>query len=238
MPFTLVWAASRVVDLIPNMPAYNSTNLRLVYGKPFSQRSMSNPASSIESSDFIHLCPSELCGRPALAVNNNLAVLIDHITHVIGACSDPQMGIVAAGPTITMVKNKKSLRNWSVLQQPRSNVCGYKPGLSAPALDLAIPSSGDVPSPQPARPKFGAVLWNWSVFVYTLPKSISERIREALRERGILSKVARHIDSLFVNVLARVRQQPARAPSILPCHHNSATTYNLEFSKLTNLIYG
>jgi len=161
-----------------------------------------------------HNYPGKLCTSLPLSAGWVSSTLFPHIAIVLCIGPKPQVRGIDARRIVATVANKEAGRNSSSLDQPACDVRVDNWRASPSRLDLAVTNTY-ASRPQPARPESRGDGWHGSVFINLRPKSFAKRNGEALRKSGILNKVARHIDSLVVDVLARLQLQLRRAPLFL-----------------------
>lgn len=104
----------------------------------------------------------------------------DHVLSVLFVGSRVQMRWAHANRIVAVVANVQPAFMRPVRQQVRMNM--RAPACCATNGNTAIPVRGDVPSPDPARPKLGAVRRNRSVLVDLRPEHVRQVILRGHRD--------------------------------------------------------
>lgn len=133
-------------------------------------------------SDFTNHLFGKFVKFVSFATATSRSALCNHVSHVVRVCPKPEMIWIGALGSVACVANAKSIRNVSVVNNPRGNVC-FDCSMVSKTVDLPVSVRGSSGHPKPA----GIGL------VYTFPKTFLEVVGKALRIKSGCIRFGMHI---------------------------------------------
>lgn len=197
-------------DSLPSRKGHYFVYAKHLYSEHFSGLFSSYAITRHKGSDFIHLIARELAMAVSFPQSKNS--LVNHIPIVFQNGSSPKMiriNAISIVSTGTIMKNPHSIRNWTFVDYPRSNVCAYSSRKWIAPTNGTIAAARNRTNPKLATAIVGQIK-------HLAEKPLHKIIREALRLEKLMGNLVWHIKSRFFDVFAPVRRQPTGAPTILP----------------------
>jgi len=120
---------------------------------------------------------------------SDVASFSHHVLRVFVGCAKKKMVWANTWWIVTVMEHAKSFWNFCVMYQPTHSVnvnrFEWMFSLRPSRRNRAVPLFREVASPDPARSKFGAVFWNWPVFVNLAPKTCEDSFGKSLRNETV-----------------------------------------------------
>lgn len=134
---------------------------------------MRNTAVSINCPKLAHLYLCQLGVRLSATTKCFMATFRHHVLRVVPSGSNKQVRGATTWRIIALVKDAFSFRNWAAFQFPDYARCKTCPVVDA---EISVTHRRTAGRPNPALPKFWAMLRNWAIFVDLSPEPLRKRL--------------------------------------------------------------
>jgi len=151
--------------------------------KELGQCGLSNIGLRAKKAYHFHLIPCQAVPPVIFPVSwrYELTAFCNHVSDVIGWGSKPKVCRSNAPPIVTVMEHPQTISDRPAMKNPASDMRTDRTFTSRTGPNHAIPRTGLVRLPNPARAQFGTVCRYWTILVHLRPKAMWEGCGKALR---------------------------------------------------------